>query len=96
MYALRRIQWSNYLFRQLMYRTVAEGEILAEPSLYRLGPEDTSALLLARELGEILLTGDRQLRKQDETETQVTAGHLLYPAFKNASNRCSRRAGSGR
>ncbi|MEX0680808.1 MAG: hypothetical protein WD097_05455 [Balneolales bacterium] len=43
-------------------------EILAEPSLNRLGPEDTSALLLARELDGMLLTGDRQLRKQGEIQ----------------------------
>jgi len=47
-------------------------QILAEPSLYKLGPEDTSTLLLARELDGMLLTGDRRLRKEGEIqETEV-------------------------
>lgn len=52
-------------------------QIWAEPSQNRLGPEDTSALLLARDLDAILLTGDRQLRKQGEKQ-EVEVHGLLW------------------
>lgn len=52
-------------------------EIWAEPYQNRLGPEDTSALLLARDLDAMLLTGDRQLRKQGEKQ-EVEVHGLLW------------------
>lgn len=41
-------------------------EILSEPWQRRVGPEDASAVYLARELNGVLLTGDRLLRKQGD------------------------------
>ncbi len=52
------------------------GKLMADPLQRRVGPADASALYVAREFDGILMTGDRQLRKQGELHKVEVHGVL--------------------